>query len=46
MLATLALTQAQGIVIALGGAVFLAVAGAVLLARARRPRDGMEIRLS
>ena len=40
---TLALTQAQGIVIALGGAVFLAVAGAVLLARARRPRDGMEI---
>ena len=43
MLATLALTQAQGIVIALGGAVFLAVAGAVLLARARRPRDGVEI---
>jgi mono/diheme cytochrome c family protein len=43
VLATLALTQAQGIVIALGGAVFLAVAGAVLLARSRRPRDGVEI---
>lgn len=34
-----ALSQAQGIVLAIGGAVFLAVAGAVLFARARRPGE-------
>ncbi|HSJ51590.1 MAG TPA: cytochrome c, partial [Actinomycetota bacterium] len=33
----IAITQAQGIILAVGGAVFLAVAGAVLFLRGRRP---------
>ena len=32
----LALTQAQGIILAIGGAVFLAIAGSVLFLRGRR----------
>jgi len=39
----LGLTQAQGIVIAIGGAVFLAIAGAVLLYRGRRRLAAPEI---
>jgi mono/diheme cytochrome c family protein len=34
---TLAITQAQGIILAVGGAIFLAIAGAVLFLRGRRP---------
>jgi mono/diheme cytochrome c family protein len=39
----LALTQAQGIVLAIGGAILIGVAAAVLLVRSRRPADEVEI---
>jgi mono/diheme cytochrome c family protein len=42
-LATLALTQAQGIILAIGGAIFLAVAAAVLLVRSRHRAEEVDI---
>jgi mono/diheme cytochrome c family protein len=39
----LALTQAQGVVLAVGGAIFLAIAGAILFLRGRRRVEAPEI---